>query len=67
VSRSDFSLVVFFSLTNGHNDVEAMLAPRLARLDLRLSAADFGLLASAMGVGTLLGALFGALFVGLFA
>jgi MFS family permease len=63
VERGMFVLVVFFSLTNGLNDVEAVLVPRLARVELGLSAADFGLLASAMGVGTLLG----ALFVGLFA
>ena len=58
-----FALVVFFSLTNGLNDVEAVLVPRLARVELGLSAANFGLLASAAGIGTLLG----ALFVGLFA
>lgn len=50
-------LVLFFSLTNGLNNVEAVLVPRLARYELGLSAEAFGLLASAMGVGTLLGAL----------
>jgi len=58
-----FTLILFFSLTNGLNDVEAVLVPRLARLELGLSAAEFGLLATAMGGGTL----FGALFAGLFA
>jgi MFS family permease len=63
VERGMFVLVVFFSLTNGLNDVEAVLVPRLARVELGLSATEFGLLASAAGVGTLLG----ALFVGIFA
>ena len=63
VERGMFALVVFFSLTNGLNDVEAVLVPRLARVELGLSATNFGLLASAAGIGTLLG----ALFVGLFA
>jgi MFS family permease len=56
------TLVIFFSLINGLNNVEAVLVPRLARLDLGLSATEFGLLATAMGVGTLLGALFAGLF-----
>ena len=63
VERGMFALVVFFSLTNGLNDVEAVLVPRLARVELGLSATEFGLLASAAGIGTLLG----ALFVGIFA
>lgn len=50
------TLILFFSLTNGLNDVEAVLVPRLARLDLRLSATEFGLMAACMGVGGLLGA-----------
>lgn len=57
-----FTLILFFSLTNGLNDVEAVLVPRLARLELGLSASEFGLLATAMGGGTLLGALFAGLF-----
>jgi MFS family permease len=52
-----FVLVLFFSLTNGLNNVEAVLVPRIARFELGLPADAFGLLASMMGVGTLLGAL----------
>jgi MFS transporter, DHA3 family, tetracycline resistance protein len=55
-------LVLFFALVNGVNNVEAVLVPRLVRRDLGLSAAAFGLLASSMGLGTLLGALFSGLF-----
>jgi MFS family permease len=51
------TLILMFSLTNGLNDVEAVLVPRLARLDLKLPATAFGLLASSMGAGALLGAL----------
>jgi MFS family permease len=51
------TLVLFFSLINGLNNVEAVLVPHLARVDLGLSATQFGLFATAMGVGTLLGAL----------
>ena len=43
VERGMFALVVFFSLTNGLNDVEAVLVPRLARVELGLSATEFGL------------------------
>src|SRR5262249_16305169 len=57
-----FTLILFFSLMNGLNDVEAVLVPRLARLELGLSATEFGLLATAMGVGALMGALFAGLF-----
>lgn len=53
------TLILFFSLTNGLNDVEAVLVPRLVRADLHLSATAFGLMAACMGVGGLLGA-FGA-------
>lgn len=58
------SLIVFFSLTNGLNNVEAVLVPRLVREELGLPATAFGLLASAMGVGTLLGALATGLLAG---
>lgn len=51
------ALFILFSLTNGLNDVEAVLVPRLARLDLKLTATEFGLLASCMGAGALIGAL----------
>ncbi|HEY7976323.1 MAG TPA: MFS transporter [Ktedonobacterales bacterium] len=51
-----FMLILFFSLTNGLNDVEAVLVPRLVRLDLHLSATAFGLMAACMGIGGLLGA-----------
>jgi MFS family permease len=51
------TLILIFSLTNGLNDVEEVLVPRLARLELGLPATAFGLLASCMGVGALLGAL----------
>ncbi|MGH2501136.1 MAG: MFS transporter, partial [Ktedonobacterales bacterium] len=54
-----FALILFFSLTNGLNDVEAVLVPRLVRVNLHLSATAFGLMAACMGVGGLLGA-FGA-------
>jgi MFS family permease len=50
-------LILFFSLTNGLNNVESVLVPRIARFELHMSANAFGLLASAMGAGTLLGAL----------
>ena len=36
VERGMFVLVVFFSLTNGLNDVEAVLVPRLARVEWTL-------------------------------
>ena len=50
------TLILFFSLTNGLNDVEAVLVPRLVRLDLHLSATAFGLMAACMGIGGLVGA-----------
>lgn len=50
-------LILFFSLTNGLNDVEAVLVPRLVRQEMRLPATAFGLLASSMGAGALLSAL----------
>lgn len=50
------ALILIFSLTNGLNDVMIVLVPRLVRYDLNLSAAAFGLLASCMGAGALLGA-----------
>ncbi len=49
-------LILIFSLTNGLNDVEEVLVPRLVRLDMKLPATAFGLLASCMGAGALLGA-----------
>lgn len=51
------SMILVFSLTNGINDVEAVLTPVLARSILHLSAGAFGLLASCFGVGALGGAL----------
>lgn len=50
------SMVLFFSATNGLNDVEAVLVPLLARLVLHLAAWQFGLLSTAFGVGGILGA-----------
>jgi MFS family permease len=55
-------MIMIFSLTNGINDVEAVLTPVLARSMLHLSAVAFGLLGSFFGVG----ALGGALAMGLF-
>ena len=54
---SIFILILLFSLTNGLNDVVAVLTPRLARVTLHLPATAFGLFSSCMGVGALLGAL----------
>jgi MFS family permease len=56
------SMILIFSLTNGINDVEAVLTPVLARGTLHLTALAFGLLASCFGIG----ALGGALLMGLF-
>jgi MFS transporter, DHA3 family, macrolide efflux protein len=56
------TMILIFSLTNGINDVEAVLTPVLARSTLHLTAVAFGLLASFFGVG----ALGGALLMGLF-
>jgi len=60
--RGVLTLILFFSLTNGINDVEAVLVPRVVRDDLHLDATAFGLLASCMGIGTLSGALITGLF-----
>ena len=51
------TLILIFSLTNGFNDVMEVLVPRLVRFELNLPATAFGLLASCMGAGALLGAL----------
>lgn len=59
---SIFILILIFSLTNGLNDVVAVLTPRLARVTLHLPATQFGLFSSAMGAGALLGALIVGLF-----
>ncbi len=59
---SVFILILIFSLTNGLNDVVAVLTPRLARITLHLPATQFGLFSSAMGAGALLGALAVGLF-----
>lgn len=61
---SILSLIIFFSLVNGLNNVEAVLVPRLVRTELGLPATAFGLLASAMGAGTLLGAIVTGLVAG---
>lgn len=50
------TLILFFCLTNGLNDVMVVLVPRLVRLNMRLPATAYGLLASCMGAGALLGA-----------
>ena len=52
------TIVLFFSFTNGLNDVEEVLVPVLARHELRLTAFSYGLLTSAFGAGALIGALF---------
>ncbi len=52
-------MVLFFSATNGLNDVEAVLVPLLARLVLHLAAWQFGLLATAFGVGGMAGSWYG--------
>ncbi len=54
---SILTLILIFSLTNGLNDVVAVLTPRLARVTLDLPATAFGLFSSCMGAGALLGAL----------
>lgn len=51
--------VLFFSATNGLNNVEAVLVPLLARTVLHLPAWQFGLLSTAFGVGGLTGAWLG--------
>ncbi len=53
------AMVLFFSLTNGLNNVEAVLVPLLARLVLHLPAWQFGLLSTAFGGGGLAGAWLG--------
>jgi MFS family permease len=52
-------MVIFFSATNGLNDVIAVLVPLLARLLLHLTAWEFGALATCFGVGALGGAWLG--------
>ncbi len=49
-------MVGFFSVTNGLNNVEAILVPLLARYDLHLSAWAFGALSTGFGIGALGGA-----------
>lgn len=46
-------MVLYFAVTNGLNDVEAVLVPVLARFVLHLSAWQFGLLSTAFGLGAL--------------
>ncbi len=53
------AMVLFFSATNGLNNVEAVLVPLMARLVLHLPAWQFGLLSTAFGVGGLIGAWYG--------
>ena len=48
-------MILFFSATNGLNNVEAVLVPLLARLVLHLPAWQFGLLFTAFGVGGIAG------------
>lgn len=50
------AVIIFFSLTNAINNVEAVLVPILARSYLRMSAAQYGLLVTFLGAGSLLGA-----------
>jgi MFS family permease len=48
-------MMLFFAVTNGLNNVEAVLVPILARLVLHVPAWQFGLLPAAFGTGALLG------------
>ncbi len=52
-----FSMIALFGVTNGLNDVLAILAPFRIRDELHLSAAVFGVVMAAMGGGAVLGAL----------
>jgi MFS family permease len=51
------AVVLLFAVTNALNDVEAVLVPLLARVALRMPADRFGLLASFVGSGTVVGTL----------
>lgn len=51
------AVTLLASLTNGLNNVEAVLVPILARHDLKVTAEQFGLLASFLGAGAIIGAL----------
>lgn len=50
------AIVVVSSLTNGLNNVEEVLVPVFVRTELELSAAQFGLIGTLYGAGTLTGA-----------
>lgn len=52
-----FAMIALFGVTNGLNDVLAILAPFRIRDQLHLSAAVFGLVMAALGGGAVLGAL----------
>lgn len=54
---SVLALVLFFALTNGLNNVEEVLVPLLARVDLGASATQLGLLQTLHGIGAVAGAL----------
>lgn len=51
-----FALVVVGSLSNGLNNVEAVLVPLLARFTLKLSAIEYGFFATCFGIGAIIGA-----------
>jgi hypothetical protein len=51
------AVVLLFAVTNALNDVVAVLVPILARVALRMPADRFGLLASFVGAGTVVGTL----------
>ncbi len=57
--RGMLYMVLFFSLTNGLNNVEAVLVPVLSRSLLHLPAWQFGALATGFGGGAIAGAWLG--------
>lgn len=56
------AIALLFSFTNALNDTEAVLVPILVRSILKLSAVQFGLMASFLGIGTIIGSLLMGIF-----
>lgn len=47
--------MLLFAITNALNDVEAVLVPLLARITLKMTAEQYGLMTSFFGIGTVTG------------